>query len=257
MESISEKYKLSEETLHQASKAQNLFDQGLFNAPGKNKKKKKPKFRPFYRDNFNTPPVINKMGFINYKKIDVGSEPQNTFLKIEDIIKYFMKILFPGMTIISSYSFRVVRDSDVESATRSWEDRASDLLTTLEFGVFQTRFLTVVKMQVSDNIPDNILSLLKENLKVDDSTVYFSSSEYPSQWLGFHGMDPIFNLNLPHLKYQSFGIYFIINLIICFIFLFLFYFFILFYFLLILFFTFFLVPTSVLAKGEDLFYGKF
>eukprot|EP01091_Cochliopodium_minus_P008849 TRINITY_DN2077_c0_g1_i1.p1 TRINITY_DN2077_c0_g1~~TRINITY_DN2077_c0_g1_i1.p1 ORF type:complete len:831 (+),score=165.61 TRINITY_DN2077_c0_g1_i1:29-2494(+) len=215
---IKEKYKLSEETLHQASKINNMFEGYLKIGKSKYKKGIKPKY--YYRDVLEENSVgVRKSGvFIPYRATPQGSEPTNDFLRIEDVIKYFMKILFPGMTIVSSYFFRVVRDSEIKSESNN-DDKASDLLTTLEIGVVRTRFFNVVKLQVSEDVPENVLNLLKENLKIEETAVYRIPSEYPTQWLGFNHLDAIFTLNLPHLKYPSF------------------------------------VPSNVISEGEDLFYA--
>jgi polyphosphate kinase len=102
--------------------------------------------------------------------VSVPSEQPNTvcYTWLEQIISANINTLFPGMQVVESYTFRVIRNADMEIE----EDEAADLLQTIEQGVRQRRFGSVVKLSIQSTIPVRILELLLENLDVDRDDVY-------------------------------------------------------------------------------------
>ncbi len=95
--------------------------------------------------------------------------PENeAFVWIEQVIAANLSTLFRGMEIIESHSFHVTRDADIEIK----ELEAEDLLETIEEGVRQRRFGSVVRLQVGDDMPAHILEILINNLEIDSSQVY-------------------------------------------------------------------------------------
>ncbi len=102
--------------------------------------------------------------------VSVPSEQPNTvcYTWLEQIIAANIDALFPGMEVVESYTFRVIRNADMEIE----EDEAADLLQTIEQGVRQRRFGSVVKLSIQATIPVRVLELLLENLEVDRDDVY-------------------------------------------------------------------------------------
>jgi polyphosphate kinase len=90
------------------------------------------------------------------------------FVWLEHVIAANLETLFPGMTIEAAYAFRVIRDADVVIQ----ELEAYDLLETMEEGVRQRRFGSVVRMSVSEAMPAEVRELLIENLEMDRNDVY-------------------------------------------------------------------------------------
>ena len=64
--------------------------------------------------------------------------------------------LFPGMNVIDAFPFHVTRDADI--AIKELE--AEDLLETIEEGVRQRRFGSVVRLGVTDDIAPDTLEIL-------------------------------------------------------------------------------------------------
>lgn len=94
------------------------------------------------------------------------------FVFLEQIIKANAEVLFPGLTIEASNTFRVTRDADIEIA----EDEAEDLLTVIAEQVKHRRFGTaVVRLEVSAQMPEFLLSLLIKSLDIDETDVYVHS----------------------------------------------------------------------------------
>jgi len=92
------------------------------------------------------------------------------FVWIEQVIAAHLSMLFPGFDVWESYPFRVLRDADIELR----EDDASDLMIeSVEQGVRERRFGSVVDLAVNPSMPPRIRSLLLDNLEItpDDLTV--------------------------------------------------------------------------------------
>ena len=87
---------------------------------------------------------------------------------LEQLIIENLQVLFPGLEIMEAYPFRVTRDAEVEIQ----ELESDDLLETIEEAVWQRRFRAVVRLQISDDIPEHILETLVANLELDPRDVY-------------------------------------------------------------------------------------
>ncbi len=90
------------------------------------------------------------------------------FVWLEQVIVANLDSLFPGMEIIESYPFRVTRDADVMIQ----ELEASDLLESIEQGVRQRRFGSVVRVEVNKAMPTHIRKILSENLQMDRNDMF-------------------------------------------------------------------------------------
>jgi polyphosphate kinase len=113
------------------------------------------------------------------------------FVWLEDVMAANLGLLFPGYEVLEAYSFRVIRDADIEIQ----EDEASDLLETIEQGLRQRRFGPVVRLTVDANMPQRMVDLLMENLEVGPEDIY--PSEPP---LGMSDLISMMALNRPDLK---------------------------------------------------------
>jgi len=87
---------------------------------------------------------------------------------LEDVIAAHLPALFPGMEVLESYPFHVTRDADI--AIKELE--AEDLLETIEEGVRQRRFGSVIRLEVTAGMPAHILQILMSNLEVEANEVY-------------------------------------------------------------------------------------
>ncbi len=90
------------------------------------------------------------------------------FVWIEELILANLGNLFHGMEVLQAYSFRVTRNADFVIQ----ELEADDLLETMEESVRERRFGSVIRLSVTDKMPDRILEILIQNLKVDSNDVY-------------------------------------------------------------------------------------
>ena len=95
-------------------------------------------------------------------------EDGRRFIWLEDVIAGNLDTLFPGHDVVESYSFRVLRDADLEIQ----EDEAPDLLETIEEGLRLRQFGPVVRLVVDEAMPAAMVQFLMKNLEVADEDVY-------------------------------------------------------------------------------------
>ena len=86
------------------------------------------------------------------------------FVPLEQVIGAHLDKLFPGMEVRDWYLFRITRNSDIELAP---SEEAEDLLESIEEQVFRRRFGEVVRLEVEDETPEAVRSLLLEELRDD------------------------------------------------------------------------------------------
>ncbi|HXY29693.1 MAG TPA: polyphosphate kinase 1 [Gemmatimonadaceae bacterium] len=86
------------------------------------------------------------------------------FVPLEQVIGANLGALFPGMEIRDWHAFRITRNSDIELSAQEEPD---DLLATIEEQVFRRRFGEVVRLEVEDEMPAEIRSLLIDELRDD------------------------------------------------------------------------------------------
>jgi polyphosphate kinase len=99
------------------------------------------------------------------------------------------------MEIFEAHPFHVTRDADI--AIKELE--AEDLLETMEEGVRQRKFGSVVRLEVNQDMPKSILQILMSNLEVESNEVYRSKGR-----LGLKRVDAIARIDRPDLKYRPF-----------------------------------------------------
>ncbi|MFD6221490.1 RNA degradosome polyphosphate kinase [Nocardia asteroides] len=89
------------------------------------------------------------------------------FLPMEDLIAAHLDLLFPGLTVVETHSFRITRNADFEVD----EDRDEDLLQAMERELARRRFGKPVRLEVSDDMTEHMLELLLRELEVDPADV--------------------------------------------------------------------------------------
>lgn len=124
---------------------------------------------------------------------DSETERHYSFVWVEQLIAAHIDQLFPGMDVIAAYPFRVLRDADFEIQ----RDEAGDLLETVEHGLRQRRFGSVVTLLVQPEMPAQVRELLRENLEIDLADVM--EIEGP---LGLADLSELADLDRPDLKDQ-------------------------------------------------------
>jgi len=124
-------------------------------------------------------------------ELGLGKSGRGKFVWIEELIAANLDLLFPGMKIAAAYTFRVTRDTDLDIE----EDEASDLLTAIVEVVGQRHFGSVVRLEVHEDMPKRIRSLLEQNMGLAP----FQVDTLPSP-LGLADLSEIAFLDRPELR---------------------------------------------------------
>ena len=102
-----------------------------------------------------------------------SNEKELSFITVEDLIGNNLNKLFAGMNCLSYSFFRVTRDADLELK----ELEADDLLIAMEKSLQRRRIGgEVVRLEVEEKMPKDILKLLIEGISISKEYVYFSKS---------------------------------------------------------------------------------
>ncbi len=117
------------------------------------------------------------------------------FLPMEELIAAFLPVLFPGLEIAEHHVFRITRNADFEVE----EDRDEDLLQALERELARRRFGSPVRIEVADDMTENMLELLLRELDVHPGDVI----DVPGL-LDLSSLWQIYDLDRPALKDRTF-----------------------------------------------------
>jgi polyphosphate kinase len=90
-----------------------------------------------------------------------------TFLPLEELIANHLGELFDGMDVTEWHVFRVTRNADFEVD----EDRDEDLLQALERELAQRRFGLPVRLEVGEDMTDDMQELLLREMEVNSADV--------------------------------------------------------------------------------------
>jgi polyphosphate kinase len=117
------------------------------------------------------------------------------FLPLEDLIAAHLSMLFPGMEVVEHHVFRVTRNADFEVE----EDRDEDLLQALERELMRRRFGPAVRLEVTDDIDESVVTLLVSEIDVDAEDVV----RVPGL-LDLSSLHQIYDVDRPALKDRPF-----------------------------------------------------
>jgi polyphosphate kinase len=110
---------------------------------------------------------------------------------LEQVIAANLPALFPGMEIVQAHPFHVTRDADL--AIKELE--AEDLLESIEEGVKQRRFGSVIRLVVTPDMPASMLEILMNNFEIGPADVY----RHPRP-LSLKRLFNLYSLDRPDLK---------------------------------------------------------
>ena len=118
--------------------------------------------------------------------------PVFTAVPLEQLVAFNLQVLFPGMVIEGHYFFRVTRDADLE--LRDLE--ADDLMEALQEGLRKRRMGgEVVRLEVADEMPEEVVQVLMEGLEVEPEDLYRINGP-----LGLDDLMSLLAIPLPQLK---------------------------------------------------------
>ena len=115
----------------------------------------------------------------------------------EDVIAANIKTLVPDATPESCFMFRITRDADLELR----EEEAADLLEMMEENLKQRRFGDVVRLEISKNMPSQIIDLLTKSLEISADDIYVSNGA-----LKISDFMSLYKLERRDLKYKPLSV---------------------------------------------------
>ncbi len=135
---------------------------------------------------------IGRFILIPNEIMETDDERKHFFITVEDLIGNNINALFNGMECLNYSFFRVTRDADLELK----ELEADDLLLAVEQSLQKRRLGgDVVRLEVEENIPQNILKLLIESIDITEEYIYFCRS-----LLGLDDLNYLTKINREDLK---------------------------------------------------------
>ena len=122
------------------------------------------------------------------------------FVLLEEIIEANIQTLFPAMNPGQCHRFRVTRDADIELR----EEEAQDLLSSIEEELRRRRFGTPVRLEVSPEMPDDMIEYLTASLGLETEDVYvFDGPLHIQDLMALYDVDrpdlkdPVFTPSMP------------------------------------------------------------
>ncbi len=109
------------------------------------------------------PPLLPRL-------VQVGDATR--YVALEEVIAENLDRLFPQMAIGGHYAFRVTRNADLALE----EGEADDLLEAVEVELRRRRFGRAVRLEVDNDMPDEVRDLLLDELELTPDDVYGTSA---------------------------------------------------------------------------------
>lgn len=106
------------------------------------------------------PPSVERL-------VQIGKDSEK-FVLVENLIASNIKMLVPEAVSKNCCQFRITRDGDIGLR----EEEAEDLLETMEENLKQRRFGDVVRLEISDSMPDKIVKYLTASLEISAEDIY-------------------------------------------------------------------------------------
>ncbi len=117
------------------------------------------------------------------------------YVAMEQLLRHFAPLLFPGFSVLGSAAFRIIRDSDIEMA-----EEAEDLVRSFRSAIKRRRRGRVIRLEVEPAMPQELEELIKKELGGGDAII--------SETGGFLGVADLVQLvdeDRPDLKFPPFS----------------------------------------------------
>jgi polyphosphate kinase len=119
------------------------------------------------------------------------TENAGRFTLLEEVITANAEDLFPNMKASDVFLFRVTRDADIELR----EEEAGDLLRTFERELQRRQFRFPVRLEVTSNIPEDMLKTLTDGIGLSEQDIYPIDG-----FVNIPDLMQLYDLELPKLK---------------------------------------------------------
>lgn len=127
----------------------------------------------------------------------------NVFVLLEDVIMYFSNSFFEGLEIVGKGLYRPTRNADIALN----EEVAEDLLVVIEESLKKRKRGGVVRLEVEENMPVELLNYLVETFECTNDMVYFSRTKLDLTFLfslsQYRQIDDVFTIRANQLQYAE------------------------------------------------------
>lgn len=133
-------------------------------------------------------------GLNRFVELPSKTNGKTIFVSIEDLIVQFISHIFPGYKILGAGNFRLIRDSDIEMA-----EEAEDIVRTFETALKRRRRGSVIRLEISADMPKRLRKYVIEELKIDANEIFIVDG-----MLGLNNLSEIVGVERPELKFESY-----------------------------------------------------
>jgi polyphosphate kinase len=127
-----------------------------------------------------------------------GDRPRARFVRLESVVSLFAGNLVRGFKVLTQGLFRVLRDSEIDV-----NEKAEDLVLLFETALKKRRLGTVIRLEISSSMPEQLRRLVISELEVAASDVFIEPG-----LLGLSHISRLIIDDRPDLQFQPFTIRF-------------------------------------------------
>ncbi len=129
-----------------------------------------------------------------FQKIRDGKNGEKRFLPLEAFIVGFIESIFPGYKLEEYFSFRILRDSDLEV-----EEEAEDLVREFEIALKRRKRGEVIRMKITKSSAQGLVSLICREIGVEREKVI-----EVEEMIGLSDLDELILPMAGNLRWKSF-----------------------------------------------------
>ena len=123
----------------------------------------------------------------------IPGEPA-AFIAMEDLLRRYTGMLFPGYDVLASGAFRIIRDSDIEV-----EEEAEDLVRYFRSAIKRRRRGRVIRLELETGIPADLEEEIKDALGGADALITESGG-----FIGIGALEALADEDRPDLKFTPY-----------------------------------------------------
>lgn len=120
--------------------------------------------------------------------------PSVRAIAIEDVLRRYFHLIFPGFDCIGQGAIRIIRDSDIEI-----EEEAEDLVRYYKTAIKRRRRGQVIRLEMEASTPDVLKAMVRRELMVGDEEVTEVTGI-----LGVSDLSQLVDEDRPDLKFEPF-----------------------------------------------------
>ncbi|RXK51890.1 polyphosphate kinase 1 [Halorientalis pallida] len=136
----------------------------------------------------------NRPRFVRLGDVSEAAGDGTRFVSIDDLLAANLDLLFPDVAVLDHSMFRVTRNAEV----RRNEEVAEDLIDMIQGVLQERRFATVVRLEISEDMPVAVRELLVDQLDLADREVVERRG-----MLDYRDLLTIADLDRPELQRES------------------------------------------------------